>query len=431
MAYRLADSYTGRLLHVHGLGWHTWDGKRFTPDDRGHAKRAVLDVLRTALADSLDDKELRTDVRRCESAAGIAGILDIAAALKPFAAAVDDLDADPYLLNVANGTLDLRTLSLSEHDPANRLTKVTRAAYNPDTEPGAWQDFLATVLPDESVRAYVQRHVGMSLLGRVVEHVLSIWTGTGANGKGTSIGGLTWALGDYASTAEPELLLHRSGAHPTGEMDLLGRRLVVMSETDEGRKLAEATMKRLTGGDTIRARRMRQDFIEFEPSHTPVLVTNHLPSVSGDDPAVWRRIRVVPFDVVIPEDQRDGHLPERLQQAADEVLAWAISGWGAYRNGGLAEPDAVRAKTSAYQAESDAVGRFIAEQCITSSPALKATTGQLFDEWQTWRAQEGVAEMSQKAFGKALDRHGFPSGPATNGKRWRDGIALKAGDPDA
>ncbi|MCX2712051.1 DNA primase family protein [Mycolicibacterium sp. J2] len=428
MAYRLAEGYKGRLLHVHGLGWHVWDGKRFTPDDRGHATRAVLDILRGALADSLDDKELRTDVRRCESAAGIAGILDIAAALEPFAAAVDDLDADPYLLNVANGTLDLRTLALLKHDPANRLTKVTRAAYEPETQPGEWHQFLATVLPDEDVRAYVQRHVGMSLVGRVVEHVLSIWTGTGANGKGTSIGALCWALGDYASTAEPELLLHRTGAHPTGEMDLLGRRLVVMSETDEGRKLAEATMKRLTGGDTIRARRMRQDFIEFEPSHTPILVTNHLPAVSGDDPAVWRRIRVVPFDVVIPEGQRDGHLPERLQHAADEVLAWAIDGWRAYSTGGLAEPGVVRAKTSEYQAESDAVGRFITENCVTSSPALKATTGQLFDDWQKWRTTEGVAEMSQKAFGQALDRHGYPAGNATNGKRWREGIGLKSGD---
>ena len=126
---------------------------------------------------------------------------------------------------------------------------------------------------------------------------------------------------------EPDLFLHRQGAHPTGEMDLLGIRWCVVSEIEKDRRLAEATMKRLTGGDTIRARRMRQDFIEFTPSHTAIMVTNHLPKVSGDDPAIWRRLRVVPFDVVIPEDQRNKHLDEQLQLDADAVLAWAVAGY--------------------------------------------------------------------------------------------------------
>lgn len=425
MAYRLAASHRDRLLHVHGIGWHVWDGARWIYDDIGASKRSVADVLRSALADSLGDKELRADVRKCESAAGVAGVLDLAAALEPFAVTVRDLDADPYLLNVANGTLDLRTMELSPHDPTNRLTKVTRAAYANDVRPGEWVKFLDTVLPDDEVHDYVQRHVGVALLGKVVEHVLSIWTGTGANGKGTAYGALCWALGDYAATAEPELFLHRQGGHPTGEMDLMGRRLVVVSETDEGRKFAEATMKRLTGGDMIRARRMRQDFVEFEPSHTPILVTNHLPGVSGDDPAIWRRLRVVPFDVVVPEHQRDGELPARLQAAADEVLAWGITGWTEYRRIGLAEPKAVLAKTDEYRSDSDAVGRFVADECVTAA-AVKATTGQLFDAWQNWRTSDGAAEVSQKAFGKALDRHGFPVTGRTESGRWREGIALVA-----
>lgn len=428
IAYRLAEQHRDKLLYVHGLGWHFWDGTRWSSDDRGVAKRAVLDVLRTALAESLDDKELRADVRKCESAAGVTGVLDLAAALDAFAATVSDLDADPYLLNVANGTLDLRTMELLPHNPADRLTKVTRAAHV-DTDNGQWHQFLTTVLPDETVRAYVQRHLGVALLGKVTEHVLSIWTGTGANGKSTAVNALCWALGDYASTAEPDLLLHRSNSHPTGEMDLMGRRLVVVSETDEGRRLAEATMKRLTGGDTIRARRMRQDFIEFTPSHTPILVTNHLPSVSGDDPAVWRRIRVVPFDVVVPEADRDPELPDRLQQAAEEVLAWAISGWREYQSNGLAEPPAVLTATGNYRADSDAVARFIEDECVTSSPLVKATTAQLFDVWSRWRAHEGAPEMSRKAFGQSLDVHGYPVTDKARDGRWRGGIAVKAVEP--
>lgn len=428
IAYRLAQRFCDRLLFVHSIGWHYWDGKRWAYDDIGAAKRAVIEILRTALAESLDDKQLRADVRRCESAAGVSGVLDIASALKPFAATVRDLDSDPYLLNVANGTLDLRTMKLSPHNQADRLTKVTRAAYTDDRQPGQWHAFINAVLPEEDVRGYVQRHIGVALCGNVIEHLLSIWTGTGANGKTTATGGLQWALGDYASTAEPELLLHRSGAHPTGELDLMGRRLVFVAETDEGRRFAESTMKRLTGGDTIRARRMRQDFIEFTPSHTPILVTNHLPAVSGDDPAIWRRIRVVPFEVVITPEGRDPELPERLQLAADEILTWAIDGWREYQAGGLAEPDAVRKATHEYQSDSDAVGRFIEDECVTGSPALKATTSQLFEGWHSWRGREGAPEMSRKAFGQALDRHGYRVTEKARDGRWREGIAAKGAE---
>lgn len=425
IANMLAEAYVNKLLFVYGLGWHYYDGKRWALDDIGAAKRAVLDILKQALAKSIGDRDLRKDVRKCESATGIAGVLAIASALTEFAATVRDLDADPYRVNVANGTLDLRTMTMSDHNPQDRLTKVARAAYRPDAEPGDWSQFLTAVLPDDDVRAYVQRQSGVALLGKVVEHVLPIWTGTGANGKSTAIGGLCWALGDYAMTAEPDLLLHREGAHPTGQMDLMGRRLAVITETDEGRKFAEATMKRLTGGDTIKARYMRQDFVQFEPSHTAILVTNHLPTVSGDDPAVWRRIRVVPFDVVIPEADRDPALPERLQACADEVLSWCIAGWAEYQKIGLAEPDAVLARTKDYRADSDVIGRFIADKCVTVD-TVKMTTAKLFEAWQLWRATEGVPEMSVRAFGQALDRHGYPAVKGTGGTRYRSGIALGA-----
>ena len=131
LAYRLARAYADQLLHVHGLGWQYWDGKRWAPDDAGHARRAVLKILREALAESVADKQLRADVARCETDAGIGGVLGIGAALVEFAATVRDLDADPWLLNTAVGTLDLRTRTLRPHDPQDRLTKVTTGAYDP------------------------------------------------------------------------------------------------------------------------------------------------------------------------------------------------------------------------------------------------------------------------------------------------------------
>jgi putative DNA primase/helicase len=282
------------------------------------------------------------------------------------------------------------------------------------------------VLPDPEVRGFLHRLAGVGLLGVVVEQVLGILTGTGANGKGVFYAALGHALGDYATVAEPDLFMHREGAHPTGEMDLRGVRWVVVSESERDRRLAEATMKRLTGGDKIKARRMRQDFVRFMPSHTPILVTNHLPKVSGDDPALWRRMRVVPFNVVIPEPDRDPHLPEQLQLEADAVLSWAVAGYRDYvERGGLADPKAVRVATDNYQRDSDAVRRFIAECCFVN-PHMHATTGDLFERWSRWATEDGAEVLSRKAFGQSLDRLRFPAGPGGRAGRQRQGIGLAA-----
>jgi len=419
MAQRLAASHAGQLLYVHGVGWLAWDGRRWSAADPGAPTRVVVEVLKNALSESLSDRELRRDVRKCESAPGIAGVLSIAARLKPFAATVAEIDADPYLLNVANGTLDLRTRALRPHDPADRITKVTNAAYAPDAPIGAWSTFVARVLPDAEVREFVQRLGGVALLGFVVEHVLPIFTGTGANGKSTFDSAIRHALGDYASTVEPDLFLHRPGAHPTGEMDLRGIRLCVVSETERDRRLAEATMKRLTGGDTIRARRMHQDFVEFTPSHTAVMITNHLPKVSGDDPAIWRRLRVVPFDVVIPAEERDKHLAETLQLDADGVLTWAVAGYADYaERGELDEPSSVLAATGDYRKDSDAVARFL-DDCTTRCTGF-ATAADLLARWRLWAFDDGTEPGSKRMFGQALASrfHGEASGwPCRTGRK--------------
>jgi putative DNA primase/helicase len=429
MALRLAASHADQLLHVYGIGWHHFDGQRWVHDDSGHAKRAVLEVFREALADSVGDKILRADVTKCESSNGITGVLDVAAALPEFAVTVRNLDADPYLLNVANGTLDLRTLELRPHSPADRMTKICRGAYLPGTESKVWTTFLERILPDADVRGFIQRYAGVGLLGTVREHMLVIGTGVGDNGKTVLDGAIRSALGDYAIAAEPDLFMHREGAHPTGEMDLLGVRWVAVSESERDRRLAEATMKRLTGGDTIRARRMRKDFVEFDPSHTPMMITNHLPKVTGDDRAVWKRLRVIPFAVVIPKAEQDLQLGERLELEADGVLSWIVDGWRWYQDSGLDEPAGVRSATDTYHRDSDDVGRFIGDCCDTTDPVAKATTTEVFTAWIRWCNQEGLStlDLSQKAFGKLLDGRGYPVTKRTMDGRWRTGIAVKEG----
>jgi putative DNA primase/helicase len=220
---------------------------------------------------------------------------------------------------------------------------VTTAAYDPAAYGPQWSKFLQRVQPDEEMRRFLARLIGHALEGRVVAHILPIFYGQGANGKGTFIAAVLHALGDYADAADPDLLTARTfDAHPTSVADLFGMRLAVLHEGDAGRRLAEGTDKRLTGGDRVKARRMREDYWSFEPSHTFLVLTNHKPIEAGTDEGIWRRLRLVPWDVVVPEAERDLDLADRLTLEADAVLAWTVAGYREWRGLGLADPEAPR-----------------------------------------------------------------------------------------
>ena len=280
-------------------------------------------------------QELRDSHRRPRRAR------DRGRAPSPVGACADELDQGAYLLNTPRETLDLRTGAIPPCDPRDRLTKATGCVFDPEASSETWEDFLTATLPDEEVRRFLQRVVGLSLVGRVIEHVLPILTGSGRNGKGTFVRTVANALGDYAIETEPDLFMARERAHPTGLLDLRGVRFATCQETDAGRRLDVAVVKRLTGGDTIRARRMRQDYIEFTPSHQPFLITNHLPKVPADDPALWARLLVVPFDQSFL-GREDRGLEERLAKDLPAVLAWAVAGWVDYQRLGSLEPPGER-----------------------------------------------------------------------------------------
>lgn len=427
MAERLAIQYGDDLRYAHGLGWLVWDGTRWAKDRDGAPMRAAVEVVKAAVREVEEqlDGELEKDVRRVETASALGGILQIARCLHPLAIPADLLDTDPYLVNVQNGTLDLRDGRLRPHDPADLITKLAGCGYDPDAAGPTFDKFITEVLPDPDVRDFVQRVFGYALKGKVTEHVLPILTGVGCNGKTTLVELMLRVFGDYGISADPELLVeHTYAQHPTGQSDLLGVRLAVTQETDEGRRLAAATVKRLTGGDKIRARRMRQDFFEFDPSHTAMMVTNHKPRVSGDDPALWRRIRIVPFDVVIAEPDAD--LPDRLSVELPGVLAWAVEGYRAYEDRGLDAPEVVTIRTTEYRASSDAVGRFL-DDCTINSPAAYARARELFGEWSAWCHRNGETPGSEVSFAEAMSRRGITQVRRSVGKVYV-GIGMTAED---
>jgi len=433
-AHRLIRVYGGKLRYVPAWRrWLAWDGTRWAHDTTGQAIRWMKAIARRVTTDAIaivEEKERKTALnvaRRGESSAGIAGALALASTHDAIAISPADLDADPYLLNCANGTLDLRTLELRAHDPDDLLTKITGAAYDPSADGVEWSRFLARVQPESDMRAFLARLVGHALEGRVSEHVLPIFWGDGANGKGTFLGAVLAALGDYADAADPELITARTfDAHPTGVADLFGLRLAILHETDAGRRLAEGTVKRLTGGDRLKARRMREDFWAFDPSHTFVMLTNHKPVVSGTDEGIWRRLRLVPWPVVIPDAERDEDLGQRLALEADAVLAWIVGGYREWRECGFAEPAAVTAATKSYRVDSDALGRFLDESCHFAGSA-RAPSSQLFAAWARWCERENEDPGTNKAFTDALRARGYENARTNTGAVWR-GIGLGTED---
>jgi putative DNA primase/helicase len=421
MAYRLAASYAGRLVFIHGLDWRYWDGRRWALDDCGRAEQAVVAVLRAALAESVGgDKRLRQDASKCESAAGIGGILAVARTLPAFGRVASQVDADPFLFNCANGTLDLRDRTVRPADPADLITKVASGAYDPGAPQGFWESFLETVLPDQEEREYLRRVLGQALYGAVREHLFPVLTGTGANGKGTTYGAVAHAWGDYAAVVNPDLLMIKANSGGPEMMVLRGARLVVASELGKGRVLDDSLMKRLTGGDVLTARHLYSEPVTWSPTHQLLYVTNHKPQTEGDDDAVWRRMRIVPFNVVIPEEERRLDLGEELLLHADAILTWAVAGYFDHEdNGGMREPEAVLRATAAYRHENDAMSRFIEDCCELDRDAV-TPAAELWQAWNDWRDDDGAEAMSKKALGQALEKHGFKRKMAGDGTRcWR------------
>lgn len=415
-AEALAEGYAGKLRYVFGTqtGWHFWDGMRWQPDGTNHTHRALHKTAETLAKLAVAGIEPVSLVNELSRSAGRRGALEMAQYLDEFATDLAQMDAKPYLLNCRNGTLDLKTLTLREHDPADMLTQVTACDYDPTATSPLWDQFLDTALPDVEVREYLQRMIGYSLIGEVIHHVFPILIGEGGNGKGTFYEVVMHTLGDYAAPFDSALLIQtrtdfRSANAPAPALlGLKGKRFVVTSETDEGAKLATAKMKFYTGGDTITARAMyaRTDTV-FTPSHTMFMVTNYEPMLSSEDAAAWQRITTIPFDVKIRgTDLEIPGFTSQLKQAAPAVLAWAVEGLRMYYERGLDAPAKVRARTNEYHAKTDSIATYISARLSpVDDPKAKVPRTQVWDDWLRWAKAEGAEVGRQSDFYTKVAKH--------------------------
>ena len=393
----LVERGFGRFLYVPGMGWLTWDDRRW---DHGNGtaelrlEQAVIETARQMIRQAADEPNqgergmlLRLGHSVLAQSAQVGGVVACVRRHPKVLLRADDLNTDPLSVNVLNGTLDLRTQTLRPHDPRDHITRVAGTTFVSNEVGGRWPLFLGEALGNPDLVAAVLRcYGGVGLPGLVREHVLPIIWGPSGSGKSTFLETISAAMGDYAITAEPELMLagRSASTHPTGQMDLLGIRLAFVAETDEGRRFASATMKRLTGGDRIRARRMFQNFMEFRPSHLLCLVTNHLPVMpAGDDPAVWRRVKVIPFDRLPAKP--DKRLGEVLKDELPAVLASLVAGFADYTSSGddLGWPVQVQDATANYRTASDLLGQFL-DARTEAVPGRVIPVGALYLEWKIW-----------------------------------------------
>lgn len=441
-ARRFAAMHGERLRYVFSRGeWFAWDGRRWARDQLGTAdaagKRVVMALYMTAATlahRAANDPHVaeRADealkwARKSSKASAIRAMVTLAQSEAPIAATGEQFDHDRFALNCANGTIDLRTGVLRPHRQADMITRLAPVAYDPNATAPMWEAFLARVLPDEDVREFVQRYAGYCLTGDVGEQVLAFLFGLGANGKSVLLDVLLALLGDYAHRAAPELVLAKHNeAHPTELADLEGRRLIVCSEIEQGRAWAESTIKRITGDTTITARRMRQDFYTFQATHKLVIAANTRPMVRGSDHAIWRRMRLVPFEVTIPPEERDKGLVGKLVAAEGPgILAWAVRGCLAWQRDGLGTAAAVDAATEGYRAEQDVIGLWLAEACMLGG-GLWAPMSTLYESYVTWCKDGGREPWTRDTLrARLLERPGLAD-KRSKIARGIDGVALRS-----
>lgn len=417
--------------------WLFWSGQRWQVDERQHvanlAKIAAINVYREASSikgESEQDVRRRKALadwgKRCEQKKTQDAMISMASSEPSLVVEAKELDRNHWVLNVNNGTIDLKTGDIKKQQQRDLITKLAPVDYDSSATCPLFLCFLEEITAgNKEIQKFLQQFFGYCLTGDTSEHVLVSCWGQGSNGKSTLLKTLIRMLGDYCTIAPPSLLMAEKFApHPTEKTILFGKRLVACIETPEGR-LDELKVKELTGGDEISARRMREDFWVFEPTHKLLLATNHRPEIRGQDFAIWRRQRLVPFTVSIPKERQDKNLHEKLWAERSGILNWAIEGCFAWQLAGKRLPNATAISESieAWREESDVLGPFIEAHCAEENTA-KEESARLYEWYKAWAESQGDRPMTKHSFGKRLSERGFSSAKGTGGKRYWLGLRI-------
>jgi putative DNA primase/helicase len=444
-AERFRERCRDRLLWCAAIGWLVWDGKRWSRDGAEElVKLAEHDTVRMIQEEAkavrasgrkdqpdapkgardwlFDEKKslLYSDKiaswGRSSEAVNKLGALSKRGA--PYlAVSIGELDADKFKINVNNGTLVVRKsadedyIQFKPHDPADLITKLAPVDYDQGATCENYDRFIGRIQPEGRMREFLHQWFGLSLTGDVSEQKLVYFYGKGGNGKSVLVDAVSYIAGDYGRTLPIETFLDhgkpRNGSQATPDIAILpGVRFLRTSEAEKNSKLAEAMVKLMTGGEQMSARDLNMPLFWFYPQFKMTMSGNYRPQISGTDEGIWRRVRLVPFNVTIPKEERDPHMIDKLRNEASGFLNRLLDGLRVWLDKGLQEPEDVLKATADYRSASDPLGRFLAA-CVAASPGDRVQSSELYKLYCAWCVSAGETAWKQRGFSMAMDERGF------------------------
>jgi P4 family phage/plasmid primase-like protien len=417
-AERFAELYQNELIYVEKWKcWLHWNGIRWERINQGISEFAIevaKDIFKEldGIHDLKIHKKISSWAYQSQSAPRLEAMTKLAKGkliIEP-----DKLDADTWLLNCRNGILDLKQGKLLPHDPQKLLTNLCDVEFDPEAKCPKWENFIEeTTSGDQELIDYLQRIFGYCLTGETVEQAMFIFQGPGSNGKSTFLETIKFILGDYAVKAQADSFMKKRNERINNDIaGLAGVRLAIASEIVKGRELDESLVKELTGGDSITARKLYSENFTFTPQFKILLGLNDPPEIKGTDNGIWRRIRLIKFDHIVPKEKVDMYLMQKLQKEASGILAWALKGCMAWQNDGLAEPELVKNTTKEYREDSDTIQLYInknIEMGNKEDPEFWTEYSDIYEDYKNFPEASGSYTISKKAFTKEMESHGYLS----------------------
>ena len=422
-AERIADGYGHVIKYVNEMGWLIWDGKCWRIDNKKQIERIANKVLRD-LEKSNDEMEVRW-ARNCgKRNIRMNSIKD----LMPLVPGErEEFDKHKYLFNVENGIINLKTGKLQPHDRELGLTKITNIVFDESAKCPEWLSFLEQIfLGDKELIEYMQRLIGYSLTGEISEQIMVFLIGGGSNGKSTFINTIKDLMGEYGKQAKSDTFIKKKETGANNDIArLVGSRFVSAIESEDGEQLSEAFVKQITGGEPVLARFLRQEYFEFIPEFKVFFTTNHKPVIKGVDEGIWRRVKLVPFNLQLPKEKRDLKLPEKLSLEMSGILNWAIEGCLKWQRSGLKEPMVVKKATGDYKEDMDILGPFLYECC--HAPLIddvKIEAKELYEVYSNWCYKNNEHQLKNRSFYRMMETKGFKKKKGAGNKTYLHGVTL-------
>ena len=431
-AERLIAQYGSNIRFCYDRNkWLIWKGTRWQWDDEGEILRLAQKVARTiyeeAAHEENDDyrKSIAKWAHTSESNQRINAMVAQAQPLR--AIRLDHLDNNYWLLNCQNGTVNLRTGALQPHDKHDYMTLICPSEYDPELPHPVWDSFLNRICKDnQELIGYLQRCAGYSITGDTREQILFFIHGPGQNGKTTFLETLGELLGAYGTQANIEMFLSQfkpaSAGHSEDVASLAGKRLVIASEIEDGRRLATAKLKQMTGGEKVRASHKYEREFEYQVTYKIWLNGNHKPDILDTTYSIWRRVKLILLDVVIPPEERDRKLREKLKAEYPSILAWVVQGCLDWQKIGLDDPLVVSNAVADYRHEQDVLAEFFSSKCFLNPADAECVVShkELFTAYQVWGGENSIDPISSRLFSRRLKEKSGIQKIASHGQiKWR------------